>query len=510
MTINQNTKRIAKNTLFLYTRQIVVLIVSLYTVRVVLDVLGIQDYGIYSVVGGIVTFFTFLKGTMSSATQRFFSFALGQNDLEKLNKIFSTNWVLYASIGITGLILLETLGLWFVNQELNVPTDRLESARLVFHYTAFGFVASIFTTPFMAIIIAHEDMHLHALVSVFESALKLGVVFLLVYLDGDKLRLYGILLFCVSVTISIIYICICLFKYEECQFRKTYWDKEVGKEVLSFTSWTLFGRISNVARNQAVTVLLNQAFNPVVVAARAVAVNITTNVNLFANSFNVGLYPSIIKSYASGAKNEMYSLIYVGSRITFFLMWVFSLPMLVEIEMILNIWLIETPPSAALFTRLALIEVLINSFSLPLTTAARAPGKMRNYELILGTMQISIFPLSYLVVELGLPAYSVFVVAIIINVVMFFGRVILVAKLTGLPVNEYFRQVVLQVMLVMIITSSCSVLTSMSLPDEPIYSALSIVLSILYSVICMYFFGLNREWRKRVREQVLRKLKVIR
>ena len=501
-----NNKRIAKNTLMLYTRQILILLVSLYTVRVVLDVLGVEDYGIYSVVGGIVYFFSFLSGTMASATQRFFSFALGQNNSENLKKTFTVNLIIYGAIAIVAFILLETLGLWFVNKQLQVPPERFEAALWVYHFTVFTFIATIFTTPFMAIIIAHEDMHIYAYVSVIEAVLKLVVVFLLIYLPWKKLELYGVLVFAVSVINAIIYIGISIRKYAECQFRRFYWDKGLLNEVVSFTGWTLFGQVTSVLRNQAVTILLNQVFNPVVVAARAVASSITTRINIFSANFNTGLYPPIIKSYAANDKKEMFSLIYNGSKITFFLMWVFALPLILEMDTILNVWLKNPPMGAILFTRLALIEVLINSMSLPIATAARAPGRMKVYELSLGSIQVLIFVVAWIVLKMGGAAYTVYVVAISANVVMFVVRLLIVRRLIGLPLLPFMNSVGLPLFGVVMASFFPSFAIHKLLPQGLLFACISIFLSMIFSTISMYLIGLNKYWREKVRSTIMSRI----
>ena len=247
---SDNNKRIIKNTFMLYTRQILVLLVSLFTIRVILDVLGVEDYGIYAVVGGAVTILSFLSNTMASATQRFFSFAIGEGDQEKLNKILSVNFIIYLAIAITSFIFLETVGLWFIKNELLVPPERLDAVIFIFHCSILTFIISIFAAPFMAIIIAHEDMQYYAYISIFEVVLKLGVVFLLMYINWDKLQLYGLLLLIVAILTVSMYIYVCLNKYKEVQFRKFYWDKKLCKEIINFTSWTLFGQITTVARDQ--------------------------------------------------------------------------------------------------------------------------------------------------------------------------------------------------------------------------------------------------------------------
>ena len=502
-----NTKRIAKNTLMLYTRQVVILLVSLYTVRVVLNTLGVEDYGIYNVVGGIVMFFSFLSGTMASATQRFFSFALGENNFEKLKKTFTVNWFIYGAIAIIALILLETVGLWFVNEQLSVPSERFEAACWIYHFSVLTFIASIFTSPFMAIIIAHEDMQIYAYVSIIEAIMKLGVVFLLMYLPWDKLELYGMLIFSVAVITSIIYIVICIRKYKECQFRQFYWDKSLLREIIGFTGWTLFGQVTTVARNQAVTILLNQVFSPVVVAARAVATNITGQINIFSNNFNVGLYPPIIKSYAAGDKKEMFSLIFRGSKITFFLMWVFALPLFLEMDTILQIWLKNPPPEAVLFTRLALVEVLINSVSLPITTAARAPGKMKIYELTLGTIQILIFVGSLIVLKMGAAAYSVFIVAIVANLVMFVVRLLIVRSLIGLHLRPFFSQVAFPVSVVGLFSALPAFAIHWILPERFVFTCISVLASVVIACASMFFVGLEKLEREKVRSIVINRFR---
>lgn len=506
MSISENKKRIAKNTLMLYIRQLLILLVSLYTVRVVLNTLGIEDYGIYNVVGGIVTFFSFLSGTMASATQRFFSFALGQNNTHKLKKTFSVNLIIYAGIAILALLLLETIGLWYIKEQLHIPQGRFNAVIWIYHFSVLTFLAAIFTTPFMAIIIAHEDMQIYAYVSIIEALLKLGIVFLLVYLPCDKLELYGVLIFGVSVINNLIYIGICIKKYIECQFQKFYWDKTLFLKIIGFTGWTLFGQTTTVARNQATTILLNQVFNPVVVAARAISVNITSQINLFSNNFNVGLYPPIIKAYAANDKKEMFSLVYNGSKITFFLMWVFALPMFLEMDAILNLWLKNPPPEAVLFTRLALIEVLINSISLPITTAARAPGKMKVYELSLGSIQIALFIASWIALKMGGAAYMVFVIAIIANLIMFVVRLLIVSKLIGLSVKPFIVKVVLPVLAIILLSSLPSFAMHNLLRKGFVFTGISILSSIIFSSIAMYFIGLNKMWREKTKMLIINKL----
>ena len=498
-----NMHRIAKNTIVLYCRQLFTMMVNLYAVRVVLNVLGVEDFGIYNVVAGIVMLFSFLSGTMASATQRYFSFALGRQDQSLLKKIFSTNLLIYLVIMFVAVILLETIGLWFVQNKLNVPADRLASAVVLYHFSVLMFLSMICAAPFMAIIIAHEDMRLYAYVSIVEAMLKLGAIFLLLYIPYEKLISYGVLLFLVSLVTTLMYVCLCRIKYEECSFRSLGVDRKLFREIFSFTGWTLFGQLSTVVRNQAVTVLLNQFFSPVIVSARAIALNVSGSINVFSNNFNTSLYPPIIKQYAAGEKKGMFRLVFNGSKITFFLIWILALPLLLRMDYVLNLWLKETPQWAVLFTQLAIVESLINSISLPLGTAARAPGKMRMYELSLGIIQIAIFPASWLVLACGKEVYTVFIVAIIANLVMFAVRLLLVHRLIGLPLKQFYFYVLLPVFGVIICSGGPALLISVVLPEGFLACAVVGLVSLFFTSLGMYFIGLNKLQRQKIQSVVL-------
>lgn len=509
MSNSANNKRIAKNTFMLYFRQLLILIVSLYTVRIVLEVLGIEDYGIYNVVAGIVSFFSFLSGTMASASQRYFSFAIGQKDVDRLKTTFTVNWIIYAVISFVAFILLESIGLWFINNKLNIPAESLESALVIYQYSILTFITTILTTPFMAVIIAHEDMQIYAYVSILEAVLKLVVVFLLNCVTFNKLELYGLLVFLVSMVNCSTYIIICLRKYQECQFRIFYWNKVLLNEIIGFTGWTLFGQVTTVMRNQAVTILLNQVFNPLVVAARAIAINISSQVGVFSNNFNVGLYPPIIKSYAAKDNITLFSLLYNGSKITFFLMWIISFPMYLEMDFILNLWLKNPPEGAVLFSRLSLIEVLINSLCLPLATAARAPGRMKEYELILGSIQIAIFICSWFVLIIGGAAYSVFLVAIGANVLMMFVRLVIVSKLIGISFVGFFKNVISPVFGMAIFSVVCVIPIYYYFPSSLIMTIFKVSYSVIISTLIMYYVGLSdqeKESTKQLLYRICRKL----
>lgn len=503
---SKNHKRIAKNTLMLYFRQLLILFVSLYTVRVVLDELGVEDYGIYGAVGGLVALSAFLPGSLAQATQRFFSFALGEKNDMRLKETFSVNLVLYTTAALIAFITLQTIGFWFLDTQLSMPQDRFDAAIQLYWYAALTFLVSVMTSPFMAIIIAHEDMRLYAYISISEAFMKLAVAFLLQYITWDKLELYGFLVLCVSVVNATIYISTCLFRYEECQFRKIYWNPSLLREIIGFTGWTIFGQLSTIARTHAITVLLNQFFGPAVVAARVLSLQIAGKVNILSGNFNTSLYPPIIKSYAADERSEMYGLIVGGAKITFFLLWVFALPMMMEMERILGIWLTVVPSDAVLFSQLALIEALILSISMPLTAAARAPGKMKAYELILGTIQIGIFLSAWFVIIAGAPPYSVFIIAIFANILMFCVRLILINYLVGFPVKLFLKSTVLPVFSVVTCSTVLVLFIRWILPEGFYWNILVILMSLVVSTITMYFIGLDEKWRYKIMTMIRSRL----
>lgn len=500
-----NSKKIAKNTLMLYFRHILIMLVSLYTVRVVLNTLGVEDYGIYNVVGGVVALFSFFNSTMASASQRFFSFAIGENDPILLEKTFAVNWVIYGVIAIIAFILLETIGLWFLNTKLIIPLNRYNAALWIYHLSVLSFLASILSTPFMAMIIAHEDMNIYAYVSIVEALLKLIIVYILTLISYDKLIIYGILIFASTFLTTTIYATISKKRYKECKIQLT-WNPKIFKEIFSFTGWSLFGSISVVLRNQAITILLNQMFNPAIVATRTIASQVSNTVNVFSNNFNTGLYPPIIKSYASGNKKQMFNLVFHGSKITYFLMFLFTLPLFIEMPFIMEFWLNNPPKDIIIFTRLALIDSLITSVSLPLMTTVRATGKVKIYELTLGSILILSFFSSWYILYMGMPAYSVMIIAIIATFLMFLTRLLILKRLISFPTKKYIKKVIFPLVLMSSISIFISSYINFQTSSKLISSILSILCIALVVCINSYFVILNKSDRKRIKKIINNKI----
>jgi O-antigen/teichoic acid export membrane protein len=318
--MSSNTVRIAKNTLMLYFRQILIMLVGLYTVRVVLNTLGAENYGIYNVVGGVVTMFSFLSSSMSIASQRYFSFALGQADFERLKRVFSLNFIIYILIASLVFILAETIGLWCVNHALSIPPERLNAANWAYQFSILTVIVTIMTTPYMAALIARENMNIWAYVSFVEALLQLLVVYVLQLSSVDNLILYSFLLFIITVVNTAIYRFICVKKYTECRFM-LYWDYSLFKELVLYASLNLFRFGSNVIKNQGINILLNVYFGPLVNAAWAIGARVNQIITSFAVNFTTAVRPQIVKSYATGQKAQMLTLVFRSSKAAFFLIF---------------------------------------------------------------------------------------------------------------------------------------------------------------------------------------------
>jgi len=421
--------------------------ISLFTVRVVLNTLGVVDYGIFNVVGGIVVMFSFLSNTMASASQRFFAFELGKNNFTQLKKIFSLIITFYAFIAIIILLLAETIGLWFLNTQMDIPVERIIAANWVYQFSILSFIVQIMTIPYNAAIIAHENMKVFAYVSIIEVVLKLVIVYILVIFSFDKLKLYAFLILVITCIVTSIYRIICKRKYEECRFR-FYWDRELFNTLASFSGWNLFGAMSGVLNNQGINILLNIFFGPIVNAARAIAYQVGVYVNQFVRNFTIAVDPQITKYYASEEKGKMMSLVFRSSKISFFLLFILSMPVLLETHFILTLWLKQIPEYVVIFTVLIIIGALIDSLSYPLMTAAQATGEIKKYQSIVGGMLLLNLPVSYVFLKLRYPPQVTLYVAIVISFICLFLRLWMLREMIDLSIRDYTKKVLKRVILV--------------------------------------------------------------
>lgn len=492
MSETSNTKRIAKNTLMLYFRQILIMIVSLYTVRVVLNTLGAEDYGIYNVVAGVVTMFSFLSNSMATASQRYFSFALGQNDKNQLKKYFSMSFTIYCLIALIVLILAETVGLWFVTQKLIIPVERKTAAFWIYQASIFSMICTILTAPFMASIISHEDMNIYAYVSIVEVVLKLGIVFLLPLFTIDKLIFYGLLMAGIVFINTAIYRTICTKKYVECKF-SFFWEKKLFVELVSYTGWNMFGSAVGVFKTQIINIILNQFFNPIVNAARGIAAQVNGAVNSFSQNFSTAVRPQIIKNYASGENEKMISLMFRSCKATFLLMFIFTLPLTLEMPYVLKFWLKNVPEYAVLFTILSLYDALLESISYPIMTAAQATGKIKLYQSVVGSILLLNAPITYVVLKLGATPYSVFVVSICITIFAFIVRLLILKLLIDFSFWKFIAKVLLPLVITTIISFILPFFITTLLKESFMRLCMTTMLSVISVVLCGYFIALSKD-----------------
>lgn len=449
---------------------ILLMLISLYTSRVILKALGVEDYGIYNVVGGFISLMSFLNGAISSSTSRYITFALGKNDKEGLKKVFSTCLLTHLIIGGLVLTLGETVGLWFVLNKLLIPMERMSAALWVYHCSIISTVVMIWSVPYNACIIAHEKMSAFAYISIFEAIAKLVIVFILMFGFVDKLILYAVLLLGIQILIRMLYTWYCHKHFEESKAKISF-DKQLFTEILSFAGWNLWGNLAAALFTQGVNIVLNMFFGPVVNAARGIAVTVQSAVQQFAVNFQTALNPQITKTYAAGEREAMYTLICRSSKFTFILLFLISLPILTETKFILGLWLGEAPEYTVNFVRLMLCICIVDSMANPFMTAAAATGKVKVYQSVIGSILLLIVPFAYIALRMGGAAESVFFVHLAIISLAFIIRLFIIRLLIGISIYNYILKVIIpslvigfvSVCLIFLIQSVCPTSTAVSL-----------------------------------------------
>ena len=422
---------IAKNTSLLYMRMLIVMIINLYTVRLVLNALGDEDYGIFNVVAGIITMMSCVSSVLSMATQRYYSFALGENDHAKLKFIFSTSINIYLFLSITVLLFGESIGLWFINSQLVIPDYRMSAANLIYQFSIFSFIASMIQVPYSAAIIAHEDMGVFAMISTGECLLKLVIALMLLIIPMDKLVFYGGALLISNLMILIIYVIIGYKKYNECHYMRTF-DGNLHKKILSFSGWTLFGSVANVGMIQVNTILVNIFFGPLVSASRAISLQVYNALTTFCNSFVMAIRPPMIKSYAEGNYLYLMKLFNIGNKFIFYCLLMICLPLFLEMETILFVWLKSTNIDTIVFSKLMIVYVIIISLHNPITIIMQATGYVKQYHVPVEIVILLSVPLTYILYKVGFPATATFIAMIVVGGISHLIRLICLSK--------YFKQ----------------------------------------------------------------------
>lgn len=492
---SQHTQRIAKNTIILYFRMLFLMLIGLYTSRVILKTLGVADYGTYNLVGGVISMFSILTSSLSTAISRFITFELGKGQSERLNKVFSTSVNVQLILGLVVVIFSETIGVWFLNTHLQIPQERMVAANWVLQCAIASFVLGLLMVPYNASLIAHENMNIFAYISILEAVLKLVIVFALYISPYDKLITYAILLFAVSCLIRWIYATYCKRHYEECSYHYVY-DKPLLKEMTGFAGWNLLGDGSWILNNYGVNILLNLFFGPVtgivLNAARGIATQVDNIVQNFVRNFMTALNPQITKSYAAGDLEYMHKLVFAGAKYSFFLMMFFAIPICLETELILKLWLDVVPDYAVVFVQLTLLSSMCVILGNTLITAVFATGKIRNYELVMGLMALSNFPIVWIAFKMGASPVAAYIVYFCVYFAMIFVRLYMVKDLINMSAMLYIKEVFVKIVAV----ATCALLIPLYFylsQDDSIYRFLRIMFSsVITSLLCIYTLGMNK------------------
>lgn len=499
----ENTRRLAKNTILLYLRSLFSLFVSLYSSRLILQALGVEDYGIYNAVGGFASMFWLVSGSISSAISRFITIEQGRKDQEKLNLVFSMSLNIMAILGVIVVLAALAFGPWFIHNKMTVPPDRMSAAINVFYLSIVTVVSGFLIVPFNGAIIAHEKMGAYALVSVMEAVLRLLLGLFLVYgtYSADTLNLYAVLCTISTLLIQSFATTFCVKHFQECRFRPLF-DKKVFGEMASFASWTFIGSISQTFSGQGVNVVVNMFFGPLLNAARGIAATIENVVSLLVKNFTIALSPQITKSYAAGELDYMKSLVYMGTKFSTYIMYFFVLPLTLEAEFVLNIWLVEVPEYAVIFVRLTMINCMTGMLDGIFGYAQNATGKVRNYQLIRSIIVFLNFPLTYLLLKLGAGATSAYIVSIGLAIPRIISILMITHRSLQFSYWEVFKRIYVGVILSISVSMILPTLIHFTMPSGwPRFLAVGFV-SVICSLSACFFIGCTKQERQYVLQLV--------
>lgn len=490
-----NNKRIAKNTIMLYIRMLFLMAVNLYTSRVVLQTLGVEDYGIYNAVAGFIAMFSMVSASISGAISRFITFVLGQGDQQKLNKVFSTALIIQIAIALLVVFLVEAIGVWFLNTHMTIPIERNIAANWVLQFALLTFIFNLWSTPYNASLIAHEKMNAFAYIGIFEGCANLAIAFLIMTSPFDTLIFYALLMCLVAFITRIIYTVYCKKHFSECTFHWVY-DKVLFKEMFGFAGWNFVGSISGLLREQGINILFNIYFGPTINAARGLASQVNTAIGKFSQNFFTAVQPQITKTYACNNINEAHSLVLRSSRFAFILMMAFVIPIIFETELLLKIWLKEVPTHTTAFVQIIMLFSLLESFSYPLIHLMLATGKIKKYQLVVGSVNILNFPVAWLILLFGGSPELSQLSIVIFSIVALVLRVIMLKPITKLPVKQFLISTVLRCLCLLIICIMPALLFVSLMEENILRFCCNIITTEIAIILVAFIGGLTPEERK--------------
>lgn len=495
-----NGKRIAKNTLLLYFRMLLTMIIGLYTSRIVLNTLGVTDYGIINAVGGFIALFGIFTNSMSRSISRFITYELGGHDIKRINEIFSTAVTIQFVLSVLVVIIIETCGLWFLHYKMVIPAERFQAATWVLHCSVLSTVFSLISVPYNAVIVAHERMGAFAYMSILEVTLKLLIVYLLYMTAFDKLIFYSILLCLVGLLMRTVYVVYCKRNFEECTYHFCY-DKSLIRQMGSFAGWTFLDNGSYTLNNQGINVLLNMFFGVAMNTARGLANTVEGAVRGFVANFATALNPQIIKSYAEGNLGYMHKLVCLGAKYSCFLILFFGIPICIETHMLLELWLGMVPDNTVLLVRFSFLLAVLMLVGDTLAVAISATGKIRRYQVWNSCLSLFVFPLTYIAYKAGLPFYSFYLIYVVQSFIMVFIRARIAARLIDMSVILYYK-VLLSVLMVFISAFTVPMILSFAMPESVTRFFIICASSIVWSSFCIYVIGMGKQERIYVKNYI--------
>jgi O-antigen/teichoic acid export membrane protein len=496
-----SNSRLMKNTILLYSRMALLMCINLYSSRIVLQALGVEDYGIYNVVGGVIVMFSFVNDSMTASTQRFLSFELGRGDMKRLREVFATSLNIHLVISFLVILLGETIGLWFVLEKMVIPPERMSAALWCYHLSIFTAVQTVLNYPYISAIIAHEKMQPFAYIAILDAVLKLLLVYLLLVFDYDRLIFYAVLYATEKLLTRMVYILYCIRNFEECKYT-FFFQKSLFKEMSSFAGWKMMGNLAYVLYSQGLNLLLNLFFGPVANAAHGAADLGRVAVYQVSTGFQAAINPQITKSYATGQSKETKKLVFRGTRITFCLLWIICLPLIVETSSVLTFWLKEVPEGSVVFLRFLLVILVIQHCYAPLVTAVAATGKIKKFEVSVSGLMLTIVPIAYVVLKLGGQPWTVFAVYLFIVVIAFAVILNIVLPMIHLSFMDYLRFAIKPCAVVSFFSLFVPLGMTLFVTPGILKSLLTIGLTGISTVIFSFLFGLDSEERNFIIDKI--------
>lgn len=499
--MEQSNKRIVKNTLYLYIRMLVMMLLSFFSTRIVLNILGVSDFGVNNVIGGLVAMFTLLNSILQTGTRRFLALNIGKEDALLLKRTFSTAFVIHCFIALFVVVLLETFGLWFLNTHLNIEPDRMRAANYVFQFSVVSLFLNITQTPFVAAVTAHEKFNIYAYLSIYDVVAKLAVLYILYVSPGDKLIVYAALIMGVNMFTIVLYRIYCIRQFAECKFSLSV-DKVLFRQMCSFSGWTTLGHLSAVLNQQGTTVLLNIFFNTAVNAARGLAGTVLSAIEQFVMGFITASVPQLTKYYGAGEQENFKRLIFNVSQYTLFLMSVIAIPVLLEIDFVLQLWLGTVPDYTAVFIKITIITYLIKYSNIMIDQGLTAIGRVKELSLITVPIYLLNVPLVYLALKIGFAPWSVYIVSMMSVLAGFIVNLVLLAKYAAFPAGEYFVKIFMKNLLLVAISAILPLYLHSIMPNGVVRFCVVCSASILITVVVVFYGGLNKEVQQTVKRKI--------